>query len=94
MLYSKITPGMVRQIFNDQGECIAQEFIASNEDVEYEQMDVTPEYIFDIVPNLKGVIPRYSPEYAVEINSEDMPFCGNEYYPFIMEQPTNNENIL
>lgn len=36
MLFKKITHGYVVQVFNDQGECVAQRFRASD-DVSYEE---------------------------------------------------------
>ena len=35
MLYNKITPGFVIQFFNNDGNCIHQEFVAGD-DVKYE----------------------------------------------------------
>ena len=38
MLFNKITVGFVIQTFNDQGECVEQEFVAGDE-VSYETKD-------------------------------------------------------
>lgn len=67
MLYKKFSPGVVEQTFNDQGECIKQEFkIHDHGGVEWETEDGDP------------------------INSSDMPFGGNEYFPFDMRQPSDD----
>jgi hypothetical protein len=39
MLYHKITHGYVRQVFNDAGEFLKQEFVADNGEVIYELED-------------------------------------------------------
>ena len=65
MLFKKVTHGYVEQTFNDQGECIAQAFIAGDE-VSCETED------------------------GDEINMMDMPFGGNEYFPFDMRQPSDD----
>lgn len=62
MLYNKITPGFVIQVFNDQGQCLSQEFVAKDE-VEFETEDGCP------------------------INRRNMPFGGEEYFPYEMKQP-------
>jgi hypothetical protein len=65
--YDKITHGYVFQSFNDQGQCVKQEFISTNE-VEYE---------FDGNP----------------INAKDMPFRGEEYHSFDMQQPSGGNSV-
>jgi hypothetical protein len=40
MLYNKVTIGFVVQTFNDEGECLSQEFMASDETT-YELEDGT-----------------------------------------------------
>jgi len=62
MLYNKITVGFVVQTFNDEGTCLKQEFVASDETT-------------------------YELEDGNEINQVNMPFGGNEYFPFDMVQP-------
>ena len=62
MNHNKMTIGFVIQTFNDEGECLSQEFMASDE-ITYELEDGTV------------------------ISQEDMPFGGDEYFPFDMVQP-------
>jgi len=67
MLFAKITEGCVVQLFNDQGQCVKQDFHAGDVCTYYEQ------------------------DTMCEINIEQMPFKGNEYFPFDMVQPKEKQ---
>lgn len=67
MLYDKLTHGTVVQTFNDQGDCIGQQFEAGDQ-VDYK-----------------------TTEDGLDINQEDMPLGGREYFPFDMVQPDINK---
>ena len=66
MNYRKLTDGYVEQVFNDEGICLGQRFIA-----------------YDTV--------EFTTDDGEPINSQNMPYGGNEHYPFTMENELPDE---